>query len=145
MAKLILNINDLTKNFFEDTRMLGITASHKNYKFCWQLNNELGFDFRLNPEIEILLRRKQRSYHFPVYEFHIPHTTFTHFLYNNSYDGEYLLPEFKHIDFLWLIKGDYFSDAQCNELIENIKNLNGVQMVTEINKELIKNKSHLIF
>ena len=145
MAKLVLNVDDLTDDFFEDTRMLGITASHKNYKFCWQLNNELGYGFRLNPEIEILLRRKSRSYYFPIYQYHIRHTTLIHYLYNNSYDGEYLLPEFKHIDFLWLIKGDYLCDAQCNELIKNIKNLNGVQLVSEINHELIKNKSHLIF
>jgi hypothetical protein len=145
MAKFVLNVNELTDDFFEETRMLGITAPHKSYKFCWQLNNELGFGFRLNPEIDIRLLRKNRNYHFAVYQFQIPHSTLTHYIYSNSYDGEYLLPEFKYIDFLWLIKGDYFSDAQCGELIKNIKDLNSVLMVTEINPKLIKNKSHLIF
>ena len=29
-----------------------------------QLNTNLGYDFRLNPELEILIRRKDRSYFF---------------------------------------------------------------------------------
>ena len=36
--------------------------------------------------------------------------TIKHYLYNNEDDGEYLLPEFKHLDFLWLIKDDIMHD-----------------------------------
>ena len=56
--KLRLNIDELNDDFFEDTRLLGISTALKNYQFCWQLNNMLGYNFRLNPEIEIHLRKK---------------------------------------------------------------------------------------
>ena len=63
--KLRLDVDELNDDFFEDTRLLGITAPVKNYQFCLQLNNMLGYKFRLNPEIEIHLRKKERSYIFP--------------------------------------------------------------------------------
>jgi hypothetical protein len=66
-------------------------------------------------------------------------------LYNNQFDGEYLLPEFKHLDFLWLMKGDYVSDETVKNLVDSIRHINGIQLVIELTNEKIKNKQHLIF
>ena len=62
--KLLLNTHDLTNEFFEDTRLLGIMAPIKDYQFCWQLNSSMGLDFRINNDIEIQLNKKKRSYFF---------------------------------------------------------------------------------
>ena len=69
MSKFILETKDTTEYFFDGTRLLGIMAPIKDYLFCWQLNNILGVDFRLNNEIEIQLVRKNRNYFFGVYEY----------------------------------------------------------------------------
>jgi len=102
-TKLRLNIEELNEDFFYDTRLLGITAPVKNYQFCLQLNHLLCYRFRLNPGLEIHLRRKERSYYFSIYESKEPNSFLVHYLYHNQFDGEYLLPEFKHMDFLWLM------------------------------------------
>src|SRR5687768_12697481 len=119
--KLVLDSKDLTDGFFAHTRLLGIMAPVKDYQFCWQLNNLLGVDFRINNEIEIQLNKKSRSYFFAVYEYCEDHTALVHYLYNNQFDGEYLLPEFKHLDFLWLLKGDVLEEARIQQLIESIR------------------------
>lgn len=62
--KLSINNHDLAEAFFEDSRLLGIMAPVKDYQFCWQLNNLLGVDFRINHEIEIRLQKKRRDYFF---------------------------------------------------------------------------------
>ena len=62
--KLLLNTHDLTNEFFEDTRLLGIMAPIKDYQFCWLLNHAMGMDFRINNDIEIQLNKKKRSYFF---------------------------------------------------------------------------------
>lgn len=143
--KLKLDIEALTENFFDDTRLLGIMVSAKSYRFCWQLNNMLGYNFRLNTDIEIHLRKKGRQYYFPVYQYAVHGSYLNHYIYHNQYDGEYLLPEFKHMDFLWLIKGDCIPDAQCKELIQSVKNMNGVQLVAELTNEKIITKGNLVF
>ena len=143
--KLVLDKDELTNCFFEDSRLLGIMAPVKDYQFCWHLNNALGMDFRINNEIEIQLKRKKRDYFFSVYEFPELTTSLTHYVYNNHFDGEYLLPEFKHLDFLWLLKGDVVADELLQQIVSSIREINAVQLVTELTNEKIKHKEHLVF
>lgn len=143
--KLRLNVEELNDDFFEDTRLLGITAPVKNYQFCLQLNNLLGYDFRLNSDIEIQLRKKTRTYYFSVYQSVEPNSVLMHYLYHNQFDGEYLLPEFKHMDFLWLMKDDFVDDEKCNWIKQAVKSINGVQLVVELTNQQIKNKGNMVF
>lgn len=143
--KLVLDIESINDNFFEQTRILGITAPIKNYQLCWQLNKSGDFNFRLNSDNEIHVKKKQRNYFFNIYESKEANSFLIHYLYHNQFDGEYLLPEFKHIDFLWLMKGDLVEDEKCNWIKETIKNLPSVQLVAELNIDQIKNKGNMIF
>src|SRR5437868_4236320 len=143
--KLALDNNELTRDFFEDSRLLGIMAPIKDYQLCWHLNSLLGVDFRINHHIEIQLTKKKRNYFFTVFEFLDPTGSLCHYLYNNRFDGEYLLPEFKHLDFLWLMKGDIVTEQTLQETIGNLRNIIGVQLVTELTNEKIKHKEHLVF
>ena len=145
MSKLILDTQDITAGFFEETRLLGIMAPIKDYMFCWQVNQLMGVDFRINNELEIQLKKKNRHYFFAVYEYAQPSTCLMHYLYNNQHDGEYLLPEFKHLDFLWLLKDDCVTEEFVGNLIYSLKSINGVQLVVELTNEKIKNKEHLVF
>ena len=143
--KLALNNHELAEEFFEDTRLLGIMAPVKDYQFCWQLNSMLRMDFRINNDIEIQLKRKKRDYFFTVFEYCEPTGSLAYYVYNNQFDGEYLLPEFKHFDFLWLMKGDIVSDELLQQTIDSIKTISNVQLVTELTNEKIKNKENLVF
>src|SRR5262245_19219754 len=124
-TKLILDNSELTHEFFEDTRMLGIMAPMKDYHVAWQLNYLREIDFRINNDIEIQLNRKRINYFFAVYDFHEKTGSLSHYLYNNQFDGEYLLPEFKHLDFLWLMKGDTVDDKTLLDYISAIKSVQG--------------------
>lgn len=143
--KLKLDLDELANDFFDNTRLLGIVAPLKSYQFCWHLNHLLHFDFRINNDIEIQLQKKKRDYYFSVFEYAEPTGSLVHYLYNNQYDGEYLLPEFRHLDFLWLMKGDTVSDTFFHQILESVKTISGVQLVMELTNEKIKNKGHLIF
>lgn len=143
LMKLKIDNEALAEEFFEESVLLGIVAPVKDYLLCWNLNQILGFNFRINTDLEIQLTKRKRTYFFSVYEYLVPSVALTHYLYNNQFDGEYLLPEFKHLDFMWLIKGD-FDNGELPPLIQSIKSLPGVQLVVEMTNEQIKNKQHLI-
>lgn len=145
VQKLKIDNEALAEEFFDGALLLGIVAPIKDYLFSWQLNQMLGLDFRINNDIEILLTKKQRKYFFSIYEYAVPSLSRTHYLYNNQYDGEYLLPEFKHLDFLWLIKGDPIAPEDLKILLQAIRSLPGVQLVNEMINDKIKHKQHLIF
>ncbi len=143
--KLRIDNNVMVDEFFANTRLLGIVAPIEHYRFCWHLNQMLNFNFRINNNIEIQLNKKDRKYFFPIYEYGEQAGTIKHYLYNNEDDGEYLLPEFKHLDFLWLIKDDIMHDNEINILISSIRTIPAVQLINEMTNEKIKNKQHLIF
>ena len=143
--KLKISNDDLADAFFEDSHVLGIVSSLKNYQFIWHINQQLGFTFRLNSELEIELRKKTRNYFFSIYEYQIPQTSLVYYIYHNQNNGEYLLPEFKHLDFIWMIKGEDFSLNELDALQKTIKMMPSVQFVIEMDQEKIKNKQHLIF
>jgi hypothetical protein len=143
--KLKIDNDLLAEEFFENTHLLGIVAPVKNYQFIWHINQSLGYTFRLNSDFEIELRKKTRSYFFSIYEYQIPQTSIVHYLYHNQHMGEYLLPEFKHLDYLWMIKGDEISGIEVSDIQQMIKQLPVVQFVNEMTHEKIKHKQHLIF
>jgi hypothetical protein len=142
--KLKVDNELLIEEFFEDTHLLGIMAPLESHLMVWQLNRGMRFDFRINNDLEIQLKKKSRSYFFAVFEYTEPSRALTHFLYKNHHDGEYLLPEFKHLDYLWLTKGDLPGAEETKELTTGIRNITGVQLVVELTNEKIKNKQHLI-
>lgn len=141
----VLDNTQMIEGFFEDARLVGIQAPTKDYNFCWQVNQLMGIDFRINNELEIPLKRKGRLYYFSVYEYAQPATCLMHYLYNNQHDGEYLLPELRHLDFLWLLKDDCVSNEFLSDLVYSLRSLTGVQLVVELTNEKIKNKEHLVF
>ena len=143
--KFSIDNSALAEDFFSDTKVLGIVAPVKDYRFCWLLNQALGCDFRLNSDVEIQLAKKNRQYFFSVYDYGVSGTSLVHYIYNNQFEGEYLLPEFRHLDFLWLLKGDDVQDSYIHYLQQSIKIIPGVQLITELEKEKIKNKMHLVF
>ena len=143
--KLKIDNESIAQEFFEDAVLLGIVAPIKDYLFSCHLNQKFVFNFRINNDIEIVLSKQQRNYFFSIYEYAVPSTSITHYLYNNQFDGEYLLPEFKHLDFVWLIKGECIASEELKTLMQSIKSLPGVQLVNEMTNEKIKNKQHLIF
>ncbi len=145
VQKLRLNMDEINEDFFEDTRLLGIMAPLKSYQLCLQLNGLLGYQFRLNTDIDIHVRKKERNYYFSVYQSPEANSFLEHFLYHNQFDGEYLLPEFRHIDFLWLMKGDFVDDEKCQFIRQTVNSIAGVQLVVELTNEQIKNKGNMIF
>ncbi|MFM8710901.1 MAG: IPExxxVDY family protein [Sphingomonadales bacterium] len=142
--KLVLDNSLITEAFFEGTRLLGIVAPIRGYQFCWHLNKVIGLDFRII-ELEIKRIYKKREYSFSVYEYREPTGSLEHYIYNNKFDGEFLLPEFKHLDFLWLMKEDEVSDASLQQTIQTIRSLAAVQLVAELPIDQVKNKENLVF
>jgi hypothetical protein len=138
-------MDEINEDFFEDTRLLGIMAPLKSYQLCLQLNGLLGYQFRLNTEIDIHVRKKDRNYYFSVYQSSEANSFLEHYLYHNQFDGEYLLPEFRHIDYLWLMKGDFVDDEKCQFIRQTVNSIAGVQLVVELTNEQIKNKGNMIF
>ena len=145
MNKLKLNTDGIEEDFFTGTYLLGIMSLTKNYRFIWEVNSYTGFDLRLNADVEIQLKKKGRTYYFQVYQFYQTECELEHLVYFNQFEGEYLLPEFKHLDFLWLLRGNMVNEDDVLNVQTKIKAIEGTQLIAELTPEKIKHKGNLIF
>lgn len=141
--KLRLNDDMLSDSFFEGTRILGIASTLKNYQLCWHLEKSMNIDFHTAIDLQIEMEKNRRSYSFTVYQFIHPVSQQQHFLYSNKHEGEFLLPELQHLDFIWLIRDDFFDESDFLLLQQGIRSIQGVQLVTEVQHEKIKSKDNL--
>lgn len=131
-------------DFFKDAHLMGIISSQKEYQLCWQINRLLRFNFKMNNEVEVVLQKKDKTCFFKIYEHEEPLRFTTHYLYSNHYKGEFLIPELKHIDFLWLVKGKYYSEDDIKWFMEGVRKINVIQLVTMINPHELKSRENLI-
>jgi len=141
--KLRLDDDKMSDNFFEDTRILGIACTLKNYQFCWHIEQTMLIDFQTSADLQIPMEKNKRSYSFTVYEFVDPISSKEHFLYSNKHEGEFLLPELQHLDFIWLVRDPFHNDEQLSLMQQQIRTIPGVQMVTEVPHDKIKSKDNL--
>jgi hypothetical protein len=145
VLKLKLDQEQLVEDFFESTHLIGIMSTARDYQVCWQINKQLFYDFRVNNSLEITLTKKHRSFHFTVFEFLEPTNSVSHYLYNNHCQAEFLLPELKNMDYVWMIKGDYYQSQDVKKLIEQLRGVAVVQLVSLLDIREIRNKMNLIF
>lgn len=131
-------------DFFQDARLVGLVSRRKEYQLCWEINRNFGFQFKMNNDLEVMLVKKEKKCFFSVYEFHEPARFTAHYLYHNHYKGEYLLPELRHFDFIWLIKGAYYQDEGVEWLGDILRKMDGIQLVSVLDATGLKHKEHLI-
>lgn len=146
MSKILLKLDQekVTTDFYENLRIIGVVSPMQDYVFSWHIKRYTGIDFRIQNDKEILLEKRKRKYYYSLFEHIHPIRQLVYYLYSNHYEGEYLLPELKSIDFLWLLKNDEVYDEEMNLLMQSIKIIPGVQLVNEIPINKIKNKQHLL-
>lgn len=143
--RLKLDMDTVAEDFFADTYLLGLMTLSKDYKISLALNRSLALDLRLKPDLEIKLHRRTRIYYFEVHEYHDYFNRIQYYLYHNQYQGEYLLPEYKHLDYLFLIRGEGLQQNGTNLLENALRRLSDVQLVVSLTDENISSRSNLVF
>jgi hypothetical protein len=136
MKKHVLDIN-----FDDEFLLFGIVTQEKYYRLAWLLNQELNLNFCLKEEI-IIFQSNIPKAKFTRLDNHDDINKISYHLIENKDEGHFLLPEIKNIDYLLMIRGaTEFILPQT--LIDNIKKLQEVQLVTSIDLEKLKSKHHL--
>jgi hypothetical protein len=144
MAKLIIDNDLIAEEYFADARLVGIQCPLEPHRLAWHINQLFLYDFRYQSGSEVLLTKKGRPLRYAVYQYEEKHLQITHLIYANQYDGEYLLPELKHFDYIWLLKGEQLYDNWIKLLLHEIKKIDHAQMVMELSSDKIKNKTRLV-
>jgi hypothetical protein len=163
MAKVVLDMGEMKESFFGDAVMLGIASPLPGYRLCWALNRHFDMTFASVPENTICMEEGRGGkevvnflgggqadmfgapvgagpvsrWFFPTFSYAIANSSSSHILYQLRAGNKTLLPETKHLDFLWFIQtADSAHDAHT--ILLELRNLPMVQLAQEISREQIK-------
>ncbi len=128
-----------------DFELIGLITVAKGYRLAWEINQLLHINLVKQPDLVVGFRNNEEK-SFPFYAHQTAHNRLKLFKNRPSENdpGKYfLIPEFPHFDFIILaaMKEPYTHQ----ELIDSLKTLPVVQLVSSIPMEGLKSKSNFIF
>lgn len=138
--KLVLDQAYLEEEFFENSLMLGLVCPLASYKFIWQLQTSLNFDFRRNHDFDVAVN----ECHFPIYYLQETDKMIEHFIFANRRQGNYLIPELKNIDYVWLLKGNNALMPYRAQIVDKLKLISSIDSCFHVPIESLKSKHLLI-
>lgn len=136
MAKFTLEIEE---NF--DFQLIGIFSHAKDYRLCWALNQEFGFDLTKEENFTVQLNSVVQEHSF--FKYFEEENQLEYFLIGNRSDAGMLIPEEK-CDYFFLIKGHY-RDSERDSLKKKLNQLKPILACSIIEVDELKSKQNLIF
>ncbi len=127
-----------------DFILIGIVTPLANYRICWFINNTLAITLIKQPDLVINKKEDNQQFSFSRFQYDEPLTQTTFSVLNNESDGNYLLQDYRQIDYLLIIKGSYYK-SKINMLLKKIKAVKEVQTAISIDVINLKQKNYLIF
>ena len=136
-SKLII---DYEYNF----ELIGITTAVRGYKLAWELNQRLGVNLVKQADLAVGFKNNEEKA-FSFYSFETPLNRLKVFK-NRPSDQEtgkyFLIPEFPHFDFIILAA---MEEHKHQQLIDLLKTVPSIQLVSPISLDGLKSKSNFIF
>jgi hypothetical protein len=141
MAKFTLDDDDSAE---VDFLLIGISSHAKIYRLCWSLNQTMQLKLvNSNAVIELIDPRKKIKNSFEVYDYMDEELRIHfHVIPNKSANG-FLLPEFKHVDYIMLLKENII--INLDDVIAKLRLSDQVLTAFEIKIGDVKSVENLLF
>lgn len=133
---LQLDHTAVEEDFFEDLKMFCLICPHEPYHLAWHINGTLPFNFKRTPNQDILMGND----YYVVYEYEEPINQIQHYLVASRSKTNYILPELRNIDFIWMIKGGHKVEEYVKQLPAMTKNIPIVVDCRFINHKKLSNR-----
>jgi hypothetical protein len=122
-----------------DFYLMGISTPIKIYQLAYLLNQNLHTRFEKSKPHYLIFKGENRYYDLYVSK----NDTVTLELLENQGSQDYLIPEYKNIDF-WLKIPDQMNESTLEKFLEKIKKIHGINLVSKIDYQHLTSKSNLV-
>lgn len=141
--KLYLDVDAMEDTFFHGATLLGIGTPLPPYQLCRLLNDQLDMNFERKPEKDIFIKGKtqKEDRYYDLYEYRLPLTESSFFLYFLKSFGKSLLTQLSSLDFLLMLQGH--SDPELFQIMEVLNKVSHIHLLQSISIHQLKSK-HLL-
>ncbi len=125
--------------------LIGISCHSRDYKLCWAINKQLGFNFIKDDELVLPIKKNQTATSFSKFSYSDEDKRLHYILMSNKGTNDYLVPEQKkQADYLLKIEG-LLTRSEQEEILNKLKQVETIQLAFIIEIEELKSKQNLIF
>lgn len=158
---------DLDFDLELDFVLIGISSSLREYRLCHFINKYTGLNFVFGKESNIdhngniksktqedldyhIITEKSKAkeeitHHYQVYRYVCQNFDYEYYILSNkSLENGVLIPEASKFDYFMIIK-HYIDEEYLDMLLDNLKKVDEIMLVKEIDPTILKSKENLIF
>ncbi len=127
-----------------DFELVGLRSTVKGYTLAWEVNNKLGIHLIRQPDFMVGFKKGvERKFSFYAHETHLNRLKLFKNKPSDGDNGKYfLVPEFPHFDFIFLIQMD---DSSQHDTFLQLKQIPSIELTVRIPLEGLKSKVNFIF
>lgn len=140
VKKLVLDNAALEEEFFEDVLLIGIVTPLEPHQLIWRIQKATGFLFKRDPDNDI----EANGLFFPIYQLNENDKYIEHVIYTNRKKTDFLLPEARNTDFIWMLKGNLHHAGYETTIPLMLQQLSRIDHCFTINPAHLKNRQYLI-
>ena len=150
-----------------DFLLIGISSHDKDYRLCWALNKMFEIDLTKTESLEIKSKKQSTPSFFSLFKYENEDEFKEYFVIANlsenklfsskdntlfgkgvketqSTENGILIPEHKQMNYFFVLRGEV-EDAEADEIIKKIKELDQVLTAVRIDVSELKSKTNLVF
>lgn len=124
--------------------IIGVSSHENDYRLSWAVNNQLGFKFSRSANLEVYNDKISENQVFSVYSFSEDEYEIKYHLVSNTSQNGFLLPEYRNVDFIFLVQGEV-SQKELDGLLDRLKKIEIINLAFEISNLSPKSMEKFIF
>ncbi len=124
--------------------LVAIVSSARDYRICWLLNHQLGYQLEWKEEVPLVIAKKRQRALFNLFAYHDELNWQQYYFINNKHLADHLVPELKQVDHFLLIDGSS-AEPEKIRVMDVLRQSPLVQAVFDVEVDSLKSKKNLIF
>lgn len=127
-----------------DFVLIAITSSLKDYRLCYLINRELGFNFVKIDDLYLDPAHGEKPAYFSLYKYSWESSETDFYFISNKGSEGYLIPEMNKTDFLLMIK-NYMDEDDLEKALIGLNRIQEIVAAVKVNPKKIKSRENLLF
>jgi len=127
-----------------DFVLIAITSSLKDYRLCYLINRELGFNFIKIDDLYLDPTHGEKPSYFSLYKYSWESSETDFYFISNKGSEGYLIPEMNKTDFLLMIK-NYMDEDDLEKALIGLNRIQEIVAAVKVNPKKIKSRENLLF
>jgi hypothetical protein len=123
--------------------LIGISSHENDYHLCWAINRKLNLNLQKRANYVLFNPKLNANHEFSFYAYEDEESFLIYYLLSNRCDDGFLVEEFRNIDFLMQVHGDFPAGSQ-EKMIRDLRSIPVISTSFAMDLRTLKSRDRLL-